>query len=147
MSNSKLQVILGQLSALTPAELSEIKTAVHGELERQLRALGANGDLTEEEWKRLEEDSVLGCVKMVRERTGLGLVDSKAYVDRARARRAQSKERVLAPALVETYLKRTGWIEPQPRSATFATFHRGLAWLDVPVCGEHFAYPSASVHS
>lgn len=86
MTSSKLQTILGLLSDLTPTELSEVKAAVHEELERQLRILGANGDLTEEEWQRLETDSLLGCVKMVRERTGLGLVDSKGYVDRARAR-------------------------------------------------------------
>lgn len=86
MTSSKLQTILGQLPGLTPTELGEIRAAVHEELDRQLRTLGVNGDLTEEEWQRLETDSVLGCVKMVRERTGLGLVDSKAYVDRARTR-------------------------------------------------------------
>ena len=96
MSSSKLQNILAQLSDLTPTELSEVRAAVHEELERQLRTLGANGDLTEEEWQRLETDSLLGCVKMVRERTGLGLVDSKAYVDRARAR--GRKTRTLAPS-------------------------------------------------
>lgn len=48
----------------------------------------------------------------------------------------------LSPELVETYLRRTGWTEPQPRSATFATFRRGLAWLDVPVWAYHFAYPT-----
>lgn len=86
MSNSKLQTILGQLTDLTPTELSELKAGVHEALERQLKTLGVNGELTEEEWERLESDSVLGCIKMVRERTGLGLVDSRAYVDRARTR-------------------------------------------------------------
>lgn len=47
----------------------------------------------------------------------------------------------LSPVLVEKYLRRTGWDEPQRRSATFATFRRGLTWLDVPVCAEHFQYP------
>lgn len=44
--------------------------------------------------------------------------------------------------VVEEYLRRTGWDEPQARSATFASFRRGLTWLDVPVCPEHFAYPA-----
>lgn len=47
---------------------------------------------------------------------------------------------VPAPALVEAYLRRTGWTEPQPRSATIATFCRGVFWLDVPVYAEYFAY-------
>jgi len=51
-------------------------------------------------------------------------------------------EEILSPTLVEAYLRRTGWIEPQLRSATFATFRKGIAWLDVPVCAEHFAYPA-----
>jgi len=93
MSSSKLQTILGQLSDLTPTELGEVRVAVHEELDRQLRTLGVNGDLTDEEWQRLETDSVLGCVKMVRERTGLGLVDSKTYVDRARARGRRTRNR------------------------------------------------------
>lgn len=50
-------------------------------------------------------------------------------------------EEILSPKLVEAYLRRSGWTEPQPRSATFATFCKGVAWIDVPVCAEHFAYP------
>jgi hypothetical protein len=49
---------------------------------------------------------------------------------------------ILPPKLVETYLRRAGWAEPQARSATFATFRKGMTWLDVPVCAEHFAYPT-----
>lgn len=86
MSSPKLQTVLGQLSDLTQAELSLLKAAVDEELERQLRGLGINGDLTEEEWLRLEEEGVLRCFHMVRERTGLGVCDTKAYIDRARAR-------------------------------------------------------------
>jgi hypothetical protein len=48
---------------------------------------------------------------------------------------------ILPPVLIEEYLRRTGWDEPQLRSATFATFRKGLTWLDVPVYGEHFEYP------
>jgi ribosomal protein L7/L12 len=96
MSSFKLQTVLSQLSDLTPAELSEVKAAVNEKLESHLRALGANDDLTEEEWKRLEDDSLLGCIKMVRDRTGLGLVDSKAYVGRARAK--GRKLRALTPS-------------------------------------------------
>ena len=87
----QLQTVLGQLSDLTPVELGEVKRTVVNELESQLRALGVNGDLTEEEWKRLEGNKLIDCVKMVRERTGLGLVDSKAYVDRARAKGRRSR--------------------------------------------------------
>lgn len=90
MISPKLQIVLNQLSDLTPAELSEVKAAVHEKLGSALRALGVNGDLTEEEWQRLEGGGLIDCVKMVRERTGLGLVDSKAYVDRARANRKRT---------------------------------------------------------
>jgi ribosomal protein L7/L12 len=93
MSSPKLQTVLGQLSDLTRAELSLLKAAVDEELERQLRALerqlralGTNGDLTEEEWLRLEEEGVRSCFHMVRKRTGLGFRDTKDYIDRARAR-------------------------------------------------------------
>ena len=88
MSRSKLRDVLDQLSDLTSAELSEVKAAVNERLELHLRTLGADGDLTTEEWEILEGkgNGLLSCVKMVRERTGLGLVDSKAYVDRARAK-------------------------------------------------------------
>jgi len=48
---------------------------------------------------------------------------------------------ILSPVMVEKYLRRTGWHEPQARSATFATFNKALTWLDVPVWREHFAYP------
>jgi ribosomal protein L7/L12 len=74
------------LSKLTPTELSEVKAAVDEKLTQHLSTTGAVGDLTDEEWDRLEGGSLIGCVKMVRERTGLGLRDSKAYVDRARAK-------------------------------------------------------------
>jgi len=85
MSSFKLQTVLGQLSDLTPAELSEVKGAIDAELTRHLRTIGANGDLTEEEWESLESN-IVSCVKMVRDRLGLSLRDSKTYVDRARAK-------------------------------------------------------------
>jgi ribosomal protein L7/L12 len=86
MSNFKLQTVLAQLAELTPAELGKVKEAVHAELDRQMRAIGANGGLTHEEWDLLEKKGGLSdCVKMVRMRTGLGLVEAKAYVDRARS--------------------------------------------------------------
>jgi ribosomal protein L7/L12 len=87
MSRSNLQGILDQLSNLTSTELSKVKEAVNERLERYLRTLGTHGGLTAEEWEILEGEKygLISCVKMVRERTGLGLVDSKAYVDRARA--------------------------------------------------------------
>jgi hypothetical protein len=80
------------LSKLTPTELSEVKAAVDDKLTQHLRTIGAVGNLTDEEWDRIEGGSLRSCVNMVRERTGLGLLDSKAYVDRARAkgRRAQA---------------------------------------------------------
>lgn len=86
MFSFKLQTILGQLSGLTPAELSEVKAAVNERLSHHLRTLSADGDLTAEEWAKLEGSNLRDCVMLVRERTGLGLVDSKAYVDRARAK-------------------------------------------------------------
>lgn len=91
MHSLKLQGVLGQLADLSPAELSEVKSAVNEALASHLRAIGANGFLTEEEWERLESDSlsragISGCVRMVRERTGLNLRDSKDYVDRARTK-------------------------------------------------------------
>jgi hypothetical protein len=86
LSSFKLQGVLHQLLKLTPTELSEVKAAVDEKLAQHLSTIGAVGDLTDEEWDRLEGGSLIGCVNMVRERTGLGLRDSKAYVDRARAK-------------------------------------------------------------
>lgn len=117
MSSIKLQAVLGQLSDLTPAELSEVKAAVHEELERQLRTMGASGDLTEDEWERLDGD-LIGCVKMVRDRTGLGLRDSKDYVDRARAKGRRPGARTPAgdsgdsPPRERTFVEFSGENEP-----------------------------------
>ena len=90
VNNFKLQCTLDQLSGLTPTELSEVKAAVDRQVACHfachLAALGANGDLTPEEWARIDSNELVGCCRMVRERTGLGLRDSKAYMDRARAK-------------------------------------------------------------
>jgi hypothetical protein len=83
---TKLQVVLHQLLELTPAELSQVKAAVNEKLDSHLRTLSADGGLTEAEWERLEAGGLRDCVMMVRQRIGLGLIDSKAYVDRARAK-------------------------------------------------------------
>ncbi len=93
MQSDKLQSLLEQLVYLTPAELSEVKAAVDEKLKRHLRTIGANGDLTEEEWGKLDDGDLIRCVKMVRDRTGLGLADSKAYMDRARAKGMRPRAR------------------------------------------------------
>src|SRR4029077_8590122 len=84
--NLRLQSIIDRLPNLTPAELGVAKAAVDEELTRQLRAMGVQGDLTTDEWKSLDENDPIRCIKKVRDRTGLGLRDSKAYVDQARTK-------------------------------------------------------------
>lgn len=79
-----------------------------------------------------------------RQAASSGLRDSRVSVLVANEPEQQDpfmSEKTLSPKLVEAYLRRAGWTEPQPRSATFATFCKGTAWIDVPVCAEHFAYP------
>jgi hypothetical protein len=83
-----LQGLLHQLSGLNFSALSAIKTAVDAELGRQLNALDIDA-LTEEEWDALNGTgfpAYRDCVRLVRARTGLSLVDSKAYVDSARTK-------------------------------------------------------------
>lgn len=87
MSNLKLQGVISQLSDLTPAELSEVKAAVDERLANHLRIISANDDLTAEEWALVDGNNLMGCVRLVRDRTGLGLRDARNYMDRARARR------------------------------------------------------------
>jgi ribosomal protein L7/L12 len=97
MISPKLQALINQLSDLNPAELGELKAALNGQLEHHLRDIGARGALTDDERLSLDNNNRLSCIKSVRNRTGLGLLDASAYVDRARAKKA-TNTRVLTAA-------------------------------------------------
>jgi len=78
--------IIGALSTLGLNALSEIKRALLDEIEAKIRGLDATGGLTPDEIDRINARDMIGCINLVRERTGLGLRESKDYVDGYRAR-------------------------------------------------------------
>lgn len=69
----------GSLSCLTSAEMGEIVNAI---AEEQQRRTDEAGGLTEDEIAAVRDRRILDAIKSVRYRTGLGLVDAKAIVDR-----------------------------------------------------------------
>ena len=71
--------ILEELPYLSDAELASVRDAAVGLLAR----LGSDG-LTSDERSAVSGGDLMRCVKLIRERTGLGLRDAKAYMDRAR---------------------------------------------------------------
>ena len=72
------------LESLSDQELSDFTIHLACEKERRLRACGADGSLTEDERAMIAKPDLIGCVKSIRERTGLGLREAKDYMDRAR---------------------------------------------------------------
>ena len=92
--NFTLQGVLDQLSKLTPAELNLVKTSINDRLEQHMRDIGVNGDLTTEEWELLRENKLINCVKLVRERLGIGLRDAKvaAWIDTYHERQRDLRE-------------------------------------------------------
>jgi ribosomal protein L7/L12 len=101
MISPKLQALINRLSDLNPAELGELKAALNGQLEHHLRDIGARGALSDDEWLSLDNNNRLSCIKSVRNRTGLGLLDASAYVDRARAKKATNARVLTAAPLLE----------------------------------------------
>jgi ribosomal protein L7/L12 len=85
-----LTAILGMLPTLTVAQLSALRDEAKKHLESKLRQCGNDGTLTDEERADLDRPNpnLLSVIKSIRERTGLSLQDSRAYMDRARARQA-----------------------------------------------------------
>lgn len=47
--------------------------------------------LTEDEKQAVRDRDPIGCVKSIRERTGLGLREAKDYMDRARGKASRGK--------------------------------------------------------
>lgn len=78
--------IIAALSALSLEDLSAIKAALDAEIQAKLHDLDTTGGLTPEERQRVVDGDKLSCVKLIRERTGLGLRDAKDYMDRALGR-------------------------------------------------------------
>jgi ribosomal protein L7/L12 len=66
------------IKGLSDSDLGTLRRFVNTEFEARMRHCSA---LTEEEQQLLAR-SKIDCVKAVRERTGLGLADSKELVDR-----------------------------------------------------------------
>lgn len=75
--------IIAALSALELEDLSMIRTALDAEIHAKLHELDATGALTPEERQLGVKGDKIGCVKLIRLRTGLGLRDAKDYMDRA----------------------------------------------------------------
>lgn len=74
-----IESILEELPYMSSADLATLRDAI----ERQLGRVNADG-LTDIERATLESGDPLGCVKMIRNRTGLGLRDAKNIMDAAR---------------------------------------------------------------
>lgn len=67
------------VDGLSLAELGELRRKVSGIYEHKASLLGG---LTQEELDELGKRNYLIVVKMIRERTGLGIVDAKAFLDK-----------------------------------------------------------------
>lgn len=79
--------IIEALASLDDTQLNALASRVARERDHRLQSTGIDGSLTDEELTMLEERNLLGCVRSIRNRTGLGLSESKAYMDRARFHR------------------------------------------------------------
>ncbi len=91
------------LPKLSTQELSDLKRCIDQEIQSRLRTLGVNGELTEEEAACVRNHDLIRCVKLIRERTGLGLRDSKHYMDRAREQLVQMDKQPKVPYFVIYY--------------------------------------------
>lgn len=89
MSTESISQLLPKLST---QELSDLKHSIDQEILSRLRTLGVNGELTEEEATCVRNRDLIRCVKLIRDRTGLGLADAKRYMDRAREQLVQHSE-------------------------------------------------------
>jgi hypothetical protein len=108
-ASAMLQDLLHRLSGLSSAELRGLKDAVNAELGDQLGPLDG---LSAEEWDALDGSGFTGyrdCIRLVRARTGLGLVLAKEYVDDARAKGrpaavydGRAKGKSAAPSSIDT---------------------------------------------
>ena len=78
--------IIAALPEIGLNELCDIKRALLDEIEAKTRGLDATGGLTPDEIAQLDARDLIGCIKLVRNRTGLGLREAKDYVDGYRAR-------------------------------------------------------------
>lgn len=76
-----IQSILEELPYMSSADIATLRDAI----ERQLGRVSSDG-LTDLERATLESGDLIGCVKMIRNRTGLGLRDAKDLMDAARGR-------------------------------------------------------------
>lgn len=74
-----IQSILEELPYMSSADLATLRDAI----ERQLGRVSSDG-LTDGERVCMESGDLIGCVKMIRNRTGLGLRDAKNVMDAAR---------------------------------------------------------------
>lgn len=78
------------LASLSDQEFNDLAGHfLEKERQRRLQERGADGGLTPEEWGALKKGDPLECVKLIRHRVGLGLLEAKNYMDRARARARQ----------------------------------------------------------
>lgn len=89
-----LAKILEMLPGLNATDLGRLKDAVTIQHRDVLHQAGIAGELTEYELELLGDHNVMGVVKSIRDRTGLGLRDAKAYMDRARGMKTGSVMRV-----------------------------------------------------
>lgn len=81
-----MEDILKRIGEMPTEALCELSIAIRHELNNRERELQARGGLTNEEWDAVERRDLYGCVRSIRNRTGLDLAKSKAYMDRARLR-------------------------------------------------------------
>ncbi len=82
----QLDAFMVFMKELNNAQLAELKHEVTTMLADRIRGLSATGALSEEEQLFLNKGDLMGCVRSIRDRTGLGLRDAKEYMDRARGK-------------------------------------------------------------
>lgn len=79
-----MKTILDLMPSLTIAQLGHLRDEARCLQEEQLRQAGVTGDLTSDEREAVQRNDLMSAVRSIRDRTGLGLRDSKAYLDKAR---------------------------------------------------------------
>lgn len=79
ISYSAFLAVLTEIPNMSSDQLAQLGRAAQKQLEENMKETSG---LTEEELILLQ-DNKLSCIKSVRDRTGLGLVEARSYVERA----------------------------------------------------------------
>lgn len=78
------EAIIAALSALSIEDLSAIRLAADAEINAKFAASDESCGISLLERSEIKSGNLIGCVKLIRERTGLGLRESKDIMDRVR---------------------------------------------------------------